>query len=543
KENLKPYIDRIKNPHPRGLKWILHSQNGKQGLNVGFPSITAPSHISSLTCSKSGSHGVFLNGGNWNGVSNQNGFAMPIKTEIWAKTLKDAGYKVAVAAYPSLDGSSPDRAGDIGIAYDSPTGKYQYVKLSKAQDPSEGESAEFEVASRFEKDRKYKFKINRTPGAKATVTSDFLGSQKLTLNEGKVVDAFGVDGIDSDKRTASVSFMDLGVQSETSIVAVSPLSVMPVTGSKLKQVLDSKNIVWSNMRDYGLANYKNGDDFMLESVRHRRKAELAGIQQMLALNSSDALFAYFEDIDVLLHAWIGLPEMDQKIADYLSEFDQDLGQLIQSLPQSTNIVAVGDHGMTPVDYEINVRMLLPENLLNKFQVRVSGGALFLYPAGDLSGRPDPETNLDSVVQALKDARVEFDGNRPVFNKVFTRYSDQARSLGIHTDISPWIMAFADDRIGLQNRLENTYLVSRRQTFSVPEVLKPKYPDPMNSGKLVLPIPMGAHGHDSDLASMKSFYFLKGNDFVKSERGSIRSNTDLVPVIADALGWPRPLSCK
>ncbi|MCX6126693.1 MAG: alkaline phosphatase family protein, partial [Proteobacteria bacterium] len=67
-EILKPYLDRFKSSHPRGLKWLLSQPNGNLGLKVGYPSITAPSHISTMTCARPGAHGVFLNAGNWNGT-------------------------------------------------------------------------------------------------------------------------------------------------------------------------------------------------------------------------------------------------------------------------------------------------------------------------------------------------------------------------------------------------------------------------------------------------------------------------------------------
>jgi predicted AlkP superfamily pyrophosphatase or phosphodiesterase len=538
--NLQPYMKYITEPHARGLVSLLKSSEGQPGFHVGYPSITAPSHISTMTCTRSGTHGVFFNGGNWNGSQDLPGFAMPLKAETWVQALRREGKKVAVAAYPSVDGSSPERSADLGVAYDTPTGKVQYVKLTP---PAEGQTTvvKVEVLSHQEAGAKLSFNVVLDGTQSVRVSPVEWANPSTVLPVGRTVDFFGSDGQDAKKRKAAVTFMNLGQQQGQVVVAVSPVSVMPVSGPALQRVLDDKNIVWSNIRDYGFSNYEGYLDFVLESLRHRRHAEVRAIYEMVRMKQADAFFLYFEDIDVLMHAFIGVKSAEEKIGRYLAEFDQELGQLLSRFPQNTNVVVLGDHGMSAIQYELNVRAMLPKEILSKFQVRVSGGALALYPPADLAA--DPDFDLDGVVSMLKGQIVEFDSARPVFTKVLSRYSPEAARLGLGTKISPWIMAFADDGIGLQNKMEDTFLVSRRDTFKISPEWQSTFPDPMNSGRLVQPTPLGAHGHDSNLDSMRTFLYLHGPAFKDFDRTSLSTTTDLVPNVARQLQWPAPAACR
>jgi predicted AlkP superfamily pyrophosphatase or phosphodiesterase len=532
--NLEPYFAKIKNFHPRGLKWILGHRQSRHAVNIGYPSITAASHISTMTCARPGQHGVFLNNGNWDGEKNLSGFAMPYKTQTWVQALRRDRKKVAVAAYPSVDGSSPERSADMGIAYDTPQGKTQYVVLSATN-----QSQMVEVPSRADPSKTFKFKL--TLNADGRVDS-VEGGRTVSLPVGKAVDNFLRDGEGSTQRSASVSMMNLGVQDQGVVVAVSPLSISPIVGANLLRALDQKNVVWSNLKDYGFANYKNGLSFALEALRHRRAVEMAAIKEMLATNSTDALFMYFEDIDSILHGWIGENQNIDEIAAYIQEFDKQLGEFIQSLPMGIDMVVMGDHGMSSINYELNVRELLPKDTAQHFQIRTSGGTAVFYPAGRLDSGVPAQLDLNAVVQTLRDVRVEFDGNKKVFGRVFLRDSDEARSLGLSGPNSPWVMAFANEGIALTDKIDQGVLVARRASFIVPEKLRDKYPDPMNSGVLVQPRPFGAHGHDSVLASMKTALTLIGPKLQKINMGEIRDSTDVVPAVADALGWARPASC-
>jgi predicted AlkP superfamily pyrophosphatase or phosphodiesterase len=231
------------------------------------------------------------------------------------------------------------------------------------------------------------------------------------------------------------------------------------------------------------------------------------------------------------------------LAKFLEEFDQDLGRLIAQLPKDVNVVVMGDHGMSAIQYEINARKLLPEGVSKYFQIRTSGGSLLLYPNGALDMAVPQGLDLSVVAEHLRNQVVEFDGGRKVFKSVVIRDDASARAIGLNGSMSPWISAFAEEGIAVQDRLENPYLVSRRESFMIPEALKAKYPDPMNSGSLMQPTPLGAHGHDSTLDSMKTHFFATGRDLRDLARDSLpKYNLEVVPFVAKNLGWPTLDTC-
>lgn len=535
-DNLKPYLNSIKNPHPRGLKWLIDQSHGKHDLQVSFPSITAPSHISTMTCAGPGVHGVFLNSGNWNGERDLNGFAMPYGTETWVQALRKSGVKVGVASYPSVDGTNPERSADLGIAYDSPKGKVQYVKLSPQVPSVKIDLLSHQVSGKI---------YHETLSLKGDGSIAAEGEVGIANNliAGQPTDLFFVDGEGATSRKASVTMMSLGRNGAETVVAVSPVSVMPVTGLELQNTLDQKNIVWSNLRDYGLAKYGDGVTFTLEAIRHRRDAEMAAIREMLNSSSLDALFLYFEDIDVMLHAWSGVSRVDGQLSQFIAGLDQDLGKLIESFPSDVNLVVMGDHGMSSIQYELNVRKLISPAVAKNFQIRSSGGTLALYPAGKLDSAIPSELSLQDVAASLREAVVEFDQGRKIFRKVLINGTPEAQELGISGPKSPWIMAFADEGISIVDRMEDRFLVARRETFAIPENLQDKYPDPVNSGVLVQPSPLGAHGHDSSLTSMHTHLTLSGPLLGGVDLSKIRTSVQVVPAVSAALGWEAPSSCR
>ncbi len=539
-DNLKPYLEQLKNPHPHGLKWLIERSRGKHDLEVSFPSITAPSHVSTMTCASPAVHGVFLNSGNWNGERDLNGFAMPYSTETWVQALRKNGVRVGVASYPSVDGTSAERSADFGVAYDAPKGKVQYIKLS-----SEAPTATIDLVSHQIAGKVYHETLTLKDDGELIAEGDI--GRSAALKEGQPIDLFFYDGEEKGKETslrkAAVTLMYLGKSGSDYTVAVSPVSVMPTTGAVLQAVLDQKDIVWSNLRDYGLAKYGDGVTFSLEATRHRRTAEIAAVHEMMNLSAADALFVYFEDIDVMLHGWSGVTRAENQLTDFIAGFDQDLGKLIESFPADTNLVVMGDHGMSSIQYELNVRKLIAPEIAKNFQIRSSGGTLALYPAGKLDSAIPADLSLQDVAATLRDAVVEFDQGRKIFRKIFVNGTPEAQAFGISGPKSPWIMAFADEGISIVDRMDDRLLVSRRDSFVIPEEFRTKYPDPINNGVLVQPSPLGAHGHDSTLASMHTHLTLTGPKLDVLDLSKIQTNIQVVPAVSAAMGWIAPSSCR
>lgn len=118
-------LHRFESDLPKGTGFQRIQSEGvlsQQGLEVTFPSLTAPSHISLVTGVPAGRHGIVSNQFHIPGdpiEKSVNGFTYPmepgVKT-VW-EIVREQGKKVGGIAYPALDQLSPERSADWGISY------------------------------------------------------------------------------------------------------------------------------------------------------------------------------------------------------------------------------------------------------------------------------------------------------------------------------------------------------------------------------------------------------------------------------------------
>jgi hypothetical protein len=274
-------------------------------------------------------------------------------------------------------------------------------------------------------------------------------------------------------------------------------------------------------------------------MEHRRQRVVRANHLILKRTDVDAVFLYFEDLDTLLHAYIRDSSAQSEILEYLKAFDQELGDLLAAVPASADLVVLGDHGMSPISYVINARKILTEAVASAGTVMTGGGALYLYPPqGDLAQDPPAGLNLEMIAQTLRSIDFDLTGKR-LFGKVIVRGTSEAVAEGFSGSRVPWISAFAQDGVAFKNSVEDRILLARAPWASIPEHLRAKYPDPMNNGQLMTPIPAGQHGHWNELPLMGTSLILEGP---RVTGVNVDRSLELVPALADALGWPRPEAC-
>jgi hypothetical protein len=107
---------------------------------------------------------------------------------------------------------------------------------------------------------------------------------------------------------------------------------------------------------------------------------------------------------------------------------------------------------------------------------------------------------------------------------------------------PWIMAFAGEGVAFKNSVEDKFLLARAKWSPIPQPLQAKYPEPLNNGVLATPVPSGQHGHWNELSQMRTKLVLEGPKVSKIPAHAVEKTLQLLPAVADAVGWPRPASC-
>ncbi len=528
--DIEKYLAMTPHPHAHGFKALLERAHWNPELKITNPTITASSHVSTITCTPPGLNGIIANK-QWNGTAMVSGFSAPYRGETFAASMKRQGLNVVAIGYAGLDDANDEHAPTEGVGYDTPlaTNKPLYKELARGQTdaidvPSRiTENATHHIVVKSVKDA-LQFELPNAEVVKASL------NQWTNLN-------FAIDG-----KKEQVPVYVYEVNEKAVKYYVSPTGINPAVPESFRKTLDDANIIFSDAKDYSML--KVSDDMYVSALAHRteffKQATLLALQH----EKPDAMFVYFEDLDTLGHQYSGDDTKDALRAAHFAKLDEAVGSILEKLPATTNVLLMGDHGMSTIQYEINGNLLLPSATAKNFITLSSGGAFFLYGKdAALNSMPnDKETGFAATVEALRNATVEFDNNRKVFAKVIVKGSDEAKELGLAGDDMPWVMAFADPGLGILTSMDTKYLLSRRADFVIPDALKEKYPDPMNAGKLVLPL-AGAHGHFNESLAMRTSLIMYGPQLGALDASQVKMNINVVPAVADALGFNRPAGCQ
>jgi predicted AlkP superfamily pyrophosphatase or phosphodiesterase len=526
---LEPWISKLKKPHPKGLAWLLKQARGRDDLRVINPTITAPSHIATITCSPAGSHGVLDNSA-WTGNGTVSGFGKAYSPENWISRLRRHGLRVGVAFYPSIDWSADSRSADLGIAYDTAGSSTQMMTLSRLA------AVDVIIPARSTADKSFTLRLSAD--AKGNVTGSTPWGNLPPLKVAKPHDFIFKIKVDGTERTAAVSVM-LVSGGEKSLVAVSPVQMMPAFDEDFRAWIDRENIFFSSLKDYKM---QTNVPAYLAAMKHRQEDIVKINLTLLKREDLDALFLYFPDLDSLLHGFYRDSANERHVIRYLARFDREIGKILSAVPSSADLVVLGDHGMSAIGYSLNARKLLGEDVASKGHLTTSGGAMYLYPpTGPLDANPPSDLNLNQIAKKLRS--LEFDVTKQkIFAKVLVRGTQDALDEGLGGDEMPWIMAFANDGIGLKNSVEDRFLLSKATWATIPKALASKYPSTFNSSVLDRPVPAGQHGHYNGLAQMRTRLVMMGPRLSKIPLSKVDRTLRLVPNVADAEGWPRPSGC-
>lgn len=444
------------------------------------------------------------------------GFNTPIQTETFASTLAKHRLKVVTAGYPALDNSEQGRQVSAGFAYGDVYSQSAILKLEKQstiqhswKDNSGKEIAMVSIDS--EKNNKLLVKCLD----ERCKVMDRLASGLVPLE------------LFSNKRrsTAYIVPLDENLRQVYVSQVASNISFPESTATSL----DECGIIFSPGKDTSLSKF--GAKALVAGMEHRLNFFRDAWSRFLPSTNADAIFLYLEDLDALRHQFAGDPAADTTVVKHLEKVDQLLGEFLSSLPKATNVVIMGDHGMSTVQREINIRKILPKETLENALMVTSGGALLVYGRHSQSGKSissNPSAADQKWLQDAKKALEKFrvDSNSPpVFEQVLIKNSKEMKAAGLNHPQAPYLIAFANEIFSLQNSLEEKLILAD-----------------LKSSPASTPRPRGQHGHFNQNPSMKSFLSIWGPQLNQVDASSIKANLDVVPAIAGALAWPLPDQC-
>lgn len=526
--DVKDSLKKLSNPHPKGFKYLLEQGNWNNNLEVTNPTITSSSHVSTITCTPPSEHGVLANG-QWMGDGMKNGFMLPYSPETFVHAIRKNGLKVVSLSYPTIDGQTDARSANAGATYDEPESKYIVLEIPN------GESQAVSIPSRTRKNETVIFTGDVAKDGNEVVWT-LPGGEKVFLKAGKWEN---LDFIQDDTRQ-QVAALYISNTHNTARLFLGPTAINSGYPKSFLKSLDDKKIVFSNAKNYDLPKLA-GEEAYMGALAHRSTYFTQVAHQILDNENPDAFFLYYEDLDTVGHAYAGLQEMESLKLAHFALLDAELGSIFEKIPSTTEVVVMGDHGMTAAQYELNVGSIISRDLPVK--TFTSGGALFIYPKWGLSSpAPTNEKWFKDLLKDLSNKRIEFDGNKKMLAAVVVKGSEEAKKLGLNFKDSPWIMGFASEGVSLKYSVEKDFLLTRRQQFNIPIKFQAKYPDKFNGKTLLQPSIMGVHGNFSALNDMKTALLMFGPKLNRVDAKKISMNTEVVPAVADGLNLPRPKGC-
>jgi hypothetical protein len=534
-EDLRDYLQSTASSaqHPFGFRSLYSESLSVFPLTIANPTITSSSHTSTMTCATAAVHGVYANQmfGPSGAVS---GFRFPYTTDTFLAALRRSGWKTASAGYPGIDFSTANRSADVGLAYADGSGSsvLQPFEMQQQSDGHRAWVAELRVAHPKATEQTLSAQVVWRPGAPDVVLTWSHGSSTssswtvnswahLFLDAGGWRERFDVRvffGTQSDNGAMVPQlYVSQGFRND-----VHPVSY--------KKELDDRRLVFPSGKDIVLLR-SLGPQAFFESLGVRLQTMGALAQDVVATSGAQAIFLYFEDLDVIGHHFSGDSSVSALRRAHMAKLDHVLGDLLKGLAQETVVVVTGDHGMSTIAKEFASREFLPPLAKNHLEVRSAGGALFYFARTDVNpGAGARVQSLDSVLletqRWLEAQRRRDTPEKPLFGAV-ERFqssglsapsaSGQGPVLGV---VRPVLAAYASPGVAFVDTVEK------------PDE-KPAVP--------------GQHGHASHFEAMQTRVFVRGAKLVEAvnrhRANETLLNTNLVPLVADVLGVERPEGCR
>ncbi len=521
--------------------------------------LTAPSHISTITCSSPIKHGIVANHYYENGRK-VSGFEKAFKTEpFWQAALR-ARKRVLSLAYVGSNGTSPRRTVTDGLAY--PDSKlianHQVIELDwnelRPIDDHRKKLRQKDQGFRLER-RLHTFEINLNPQTNEKrliyLTVDKIAPDdfKLIVDDDqnlengsfgklysdvtghKIVDVFFTEqhrdsSLRGRLRRAWLRLLP-SEQPNRLKVYVSKASYNNAYPPSFARFLEERKMVWP---DYGIR--EPGLPLM------EKLAAQAMIDQFLAHvgelaqqeNNYDLVLFYQPLIDSLGHSYQrDLPEpfqpdsQDQITRLFVKGFqiiDANLKKLISSRPAKGVVAIVGDHGMDPSIKAVNLTAISDSDSQNHLIIEANGGLALIYPSKSASEGEALQATL-SLKQKLDQLTYH---DLPVISHFMMRqtYRENYDS-EYYPEFKQWPYGEAIAAISSGKGFWFKF------DFSTDEIL-------------LDPPALGMHGQFHTIDTMTTGAFFYSPRIQRQNLGPIRL-IDVIPSFAKLTGLPKPKDCQ
>jgi len=528
---------------PQGLGWLYqHATVAKQASPIDN-TLTAASHVSTITCTPPAKHGIIANHFIDQG-KRVSGFNHPIKADTLWQAAQRAGKKVLSVAHVGAHGSPEHSAADLGIAFPDTSfyGKAKAVTLTSKQlrtakdwtlpenfclDACELFASQVQVNINAKTKENATFQLLvRRKGDETDVYFDedknlqngFQGSAKLTTGKSSFIFLLAAE---QNKGSPLHGYLR---QVATSIELAANGNINLYFGratynqaypTAFRQALEKQRLVWP---DYELSwrAAKSPKDFV---AQHDTLGKFFTDVALFAMarEKIDLVLFYQPLIDSLGHGYENrLPNpfepaaRDDVTAAYVDAYkrvDHNLHRLFSAADAPSLIMLVGDHGMDAVRKSVNLRPLLLQEAENIEPV-LSGNLLLLYPT---SARNKADAAAARFVDRL--GALNF-ANSSVLGRAYKRQDFTADS---------WQYGEAIWAVTAASGILFTFDFASQDLLSDDHYIN------------------GGHGQSADMPSMATSFMLHAPHLKPRQLGQVNL-IDAAPTFSELFGIAKPKDC-
>lgn len=417
------------------------------------PTLTMPAHVAILTGAEPQTSGIVSNRIHLPGTpADVETRTMSIDPDVESiiEIARGAGKRVGAVPFPTIDGSTPRRTADFGLAWSDPVAPGRVITLTRADFKREwvppGWTPQPQRRQSFSPI--LRARLEWTVPQQARVDIDLVAYDRTddrTENYDAIfLESGGFESAPDPNGWFPISLRTGGglhgswskvLRADAALREVAlywgPINRNEAWPASFRELLDSEAGFWPGAPDESL-DPQSFSEQVVRLSHFLSRAQTVTMQRM----SFDLLLAYHPAIDQAAHPYLGREE--RVVRDAFVAADRALNAVAQLIDASRDaLIVTGDHGLILAGRELRLNRLLSEHgLFPQWRAFTSGYTAHIYGSGD----------ADAVVNILTAT-----GH---FERIEKKAANAHRNSGN-------IVVYARPGIDLSNSTEEPALVQRR----------------------------------------------------------------------------------
>ncbi|HEV7766416.1 MAG TPA: alkaline phosphatase family protein [Thermoanaerobaculia bacterium] len=388
-------------------------------INVN-PTLTAPTHVSILTGADPQRTGIVSNRFHAEGTPIET-VARGMETDPDVETLVEAarrqGKRIGAVSFPNVDGRTPRRTADFGLAWTMPLEQPRIVTLSRKDFKREWVPPTWTQRPQ----RRQSFSpIQRARVVRMRMDVDVV-AYDTTDDSRENYDTYFIENDERELGADTRGWFALSRQTAEGLVGSwsKILSAAPTLDVTIYWGAVARNEAWpASFRDLldqevgfwpGAPDESSDIDIATFIEQIDRIADFYTRAQTMTIARVpfDLLLAYQPQIDEASHAFLGRPNGNAVVRAAFVAADRSVSVIAEALDPEDALVVTGDHGLVAVEREVRLnRLLADQGFAPRWRAYSSGAFAHLYR---FEGADDSDALVAMLMKSGHFERVEKKG--------------------------------------------------------------------------------------------------------------------------------------